>query len=130
MYKSLSWFQKRNDFENWIKSHTADYQKIYLLGTGGNINKLFKLINLKEGEPISLLSLNAIYKKLTSMSYASRIIDLGLNPDRSDVILPATEIYLRAMRWSQAKRIYVPKIGLTDGMIRELFKNKSEVREL
>lgn len=110
-------------FENWIKQHTAAFEKIYLMGTGGNINKLFKMANLKEGAPIPYIKLNALYERLSGMSYGQRIIDLGLNPDRSDVILPATEIYLKAIKWSGAIGVYVPKIGLSDGMIREMIKN-------
>ena len=110
------------EFESWIKKYTSDFEKVYLLGTGGNINKLFKMAKLKEGDPISYLTLNNVYNKLAAMSYEKRIIDLGLNPDRSDVILPASEIYLKAIKWSGAKGVYVPRMGLSDGMIREMIK--------
>jgi exopolyphosphatase/guanosine-5'-triphosphate,3'-diphosphate pyrophosphatase len=62
------------------------------------------------------------------LTYEERIVDLGLNPDRSDVIIPATELFIKTLRWSGAKVIYVPKVGLSDGMIRELYKNKRPVR--
>lgn len=110
------------EFESWIKKYTSEFEKVYLLGTGGNINKLFKMAKLKEGDPISYLTLNNVYNKLAAMSYEKRIIDLGLNPDRSDVILPASEIYLKAIKWSGAKGVYVPRMGLSDGMIREMIK--------
>jgi exopolyphosphatase/guanosine-5'-triphosphate,3'-diphosphate pyrophosphatase len=61
------------------------------------------------------------------LTYEERIVDLGLNPDRSDVIIPATELFIKTLRWSGAKVIYVPKVGLSDGMIRELYKNKKSV---
>ena len=61
------------------------------------------------------------------MTYEERIVDLGLNPDRSDVIIPATELFIKTLKWSGAKVIYVPKVGLSDGMIRELYKNKKSV---
>lgn len=110
------------DFESWIIKHTASFEKIYLLGTGGNINKLFKMINQKDGGAISLVKLNALYNKMAAMSYEERIIDLGLNPDRSDVILPASEIYLKALKFSNALGVYVPRMGLADGMVREMIK--------
>ncbi len=113
----------------WIEKHTEHFSKIYILGTGGNINKLYKMAGIKEGKPISFLTLNAIYEKLSKMSYEERIVNLELNPDRSDVILPATQIYLKALRWSGAKVIYVPQMGLSDGMIRAMVKKHPISRE-
>ena len=110
--------------ENWVKEKTKEYQKIYLLGTGGNINKLHKMANIKDDRPITYLTLSAMYSKLSKMTYEERIIKLGLNPDRSDVILPAAQLFLKTLNWSGAKVIYVPKVGLSDGMIRELCKKK------
>ena len=108
--------------KSWVKKHTATYSKIYLLGTGGNINKLHRMCNIKDDRPITYLTINAIYHKLKLLSYDQRIVKLGLNPDRSDVIIPATELFLKTLRWSGAKVVYVPKLGLSDGMIRELYK--------
>ena len=68
--------------------------------------------------------LNALYKKLAALTYQQRIVKSGLNPDRADVILPAMEIYIKALRWSRSKVIYVPRAGLSDGMIREIAKKK------
>lgn len=110
--------------EKWVKEKTNGYQKMYLLGTGGNINKLHKMANIKDNRPITYLTLNALYTKLSKMTFEERIVGLGLNPDRSDVILPAAQLFLRTLKWSGAKVIYVPKVGLSDGMIRELCKNK------
>ncbi len=110
--------------EKWVKEKTNEYQKIYLLGTGGNINKLHKMANIKDNRPITYLTLNALYTKLSKMTFEERIVGLGLNPDRSDVILPAAQLFLRTLKWSGAKVIYVPKVGLSDGMIHELCKNK------
>lgn len=110
--------------EAWIKEHTKKYKKISLIGSGGNINKLFKMSGRSEGSPISYIYLNAQYQFLKKMSYGQRITELGLNPDRADVIIPATKIYLSAMKWSGARKIYVPKIGLADGIIKGLFYNK------
>lgn len=110
--------------ETWVKIHTQAHDKIYLLGTGGNINKLHKMAGIKEGRPLSYLTLSALYNQLSALTYEERIIKLGLNPDRSDVILPASKLFIKTLHWSGAKVIYVPKVGLSDGMIRELCKNK------
>ena len=105
----------------WIKNQTRAFDKITLLGSGGNINKLIKLAKLKEGKPLSLISLNVICKELGSLSYEQRMVNFELNPDRADVILPAARIYLKAMEWSGGQNIYVPKVGLSDGMIKYLY---------
>ena len=110
--------------EKWIKKNTKDLKRLSLIGSGGNINKLFKMSGRTEGKPISYIYLNAQYQFLKKMSYQDRISELSLNPDRADVIIPATKIYLSAMKWSGARKIYVPKIGLLDGIIKSLFYNK------
>ena len=74
------------------------------------------------GKPLSYIFLNAQYKFLKNMSYDERISELSLNPDRADVISPATKIYLCAMKWSGATKLYVPKIGLSDGIIKTLYQ--------
>ncbi|MDD7914584.1 Ppx/GppA phosphatase family protein [Polaribacter ponticola] len=110
--------------EKWIKKNTKDLKRVSLIGSGGNINKLFKMSGRTEGKPISFIYLNAQYQFLKQMSYQERISELSLNPDRADVIIPATKIYLSAMKWSGSRKIYVPKIGLSDGIIKSLFYNK------
>ena len=113
-----------SEVEKWIKKNTKDLKKLSLIGSGGNINKLFKMSGRTEGKPMSYIYLNAQYQFLKQMSYQERISELSLNPDRADVIIPATKIYLSAMKWSQARKIYVPKIGLSDGIIKSLFYSK------
>lgn len=110
--------------EEWIKTNTKDLKRISLIGSGGNINKIFKMSGREVGKPISYIYLNAQYQFLKKMSYSERISELSLNPDRADVIVPATKIYLSAMKWSNARKIYVPKIGLSDGIIKSLYFNK------
>jgi len=116
--KKKAWLE----METWIKASTKDLKKIVLIGSGGNINKIFKMSGQKENKPLSLIYMKAHYQFLKKMSYEERISELGLNPDRADVIVPATKIYLSAMKWSGAKKIYVPKIGLSDGIIKSLFQ--------
>ncbi|MDE1207170.1 Ppx/GppA phosphatase family protein [Tenacibaculum larymnensis] len=110
--------------QKWIEENTSEYKRISLIGSGGNINKLFKMSGRDAGKPISYIYLNAQYQFLKKMSYQERISELSLNPDRADVIIPATKIYLSAMKWSGARKIYVPKIGLSDGIIKSLYFNK------
>jgi exopolyphosphatase/guanosine-5'-triphosphate,3'-diphosphate pyrophosphatase len=112
------------DVEKWIKKNTKDLKRISLIGSGGNINKLFKMSGRTEGKPISYIYLSAQYQFLKRMSFEERISELSLNPDRAEVIIPATKIYLSAMKWSNARKIYVPKIGLVDGIIKSLHFNK------
>jgi exopolyphosphatase/guanosine-5'-triphosphate,3'-diphosphate pyrophosphatase len=112
------------DIEHWIKTSTASYDNITIIGSGGNINKLFKLSEKNQDKPLSYMYLQAQYQKLSNMTYEQRIADLGLNPDRADVIIPATRIYLNAMKWSGARSIYVPKIGLSDGIVKAMYYGK------
>lgn len=113
-------------FEKWIKRNTKDLKRLSLIGSGGNINKLHKMSGTPIGEPLSYIYLNAQYQFLQSLSYEDRISELGLNPDRADVIIPATQIYLSACKWSGARKIFVPKIGLSDGIIKTLFFETSK----
>tara|TARA_B100000767_G_scaffold210344_1_gene197372 strand:- start:1548 stop:2438 length:891 start_codon:yes stop_codon:yes gene_type:complete len=108
--------------ERWIETHTKGIEKIKLLGSGGNINKVFKLSNTKDGKPLTYLKLNSFYEDLKKLSYQERVIKYNLNLDRADVILPALEIYLKALKWSGATKVFVPKIGLSDGMIEMMYK--------
>ena len=110
------WF----NVKDWILANTKNYNNISLLGTGGNINNVYKSSLIPYGKPLNLPYLKSYYKKIKSMSYEDRIAIHLLNPDRADVIVPALKIYLFAMKWSEAKNIYVPKIGLSDGIIRYL----------
>ena len=112
------------DVEQWIKSSTKNLKRLSLIGSGGNINKIFKMSDRPLGKPLSYIYIRAHYQFLKQMSYNERITELGLNPDRADVIIPATKIYLNAMKWSGATKIYVPKIGLSDGIIKGLHLGK------
>ncbi|MEN8816605.1 MAG: exopolyphosphatase [Nonlabens sp.] len=110
-----------DDAERWIKEITASYEHIDLIGSGGNINNIFKSSGKSMGKPLSYFYLVNYYEQLQNYNYEERVYHLNLNHDRADVIIPACRIYLRAMKWSKAKNIYVPKIGLTDGIIKSIF---------
>jgi exopolyphosphatase/guanosine-5'-triphosphate,3'-diphosphate pyrophosphatase len=113
-----------DEIEKWIKINTADYEEVTLIGSGGNINKLFKMSGKVQEKPLSYIYMNAQYAYLSSLTYEQRIPQLGLNPDRADVIVPATRIYLNAMKWSGARQIFVPKIGLSDGIVKAMYYGK------
>ena len=113
---------------NWIIKNAKPYRKITLMGSGGNINKLFKLSNIKEGKPLSVIKLNQIFLELQSLNYEERIVKFELNPDRADVIIPAARIYLKALEWSGGQKIYVPRFGLSDGMIKYIHKHRIKKR--
>ncbi|HSJ11617.1 MAG TPA: hypothetical protein VK916_02970 [Gillisia sp.] len=110
------------EVEAWTRELAKDYPKIDLLGSGGNINNIFKSSGKTPGKPLSFLYLSSYYQLLNSFTYEERITELNLNADRADVIIPAAKIYLSAMKWTKARRIYVPKIGLADGIIKSLYQ--------
>ena len=113
-----------DEIEKWIKTNTADYEEVTLIGSGGNINKLFKMSGKQQEKPLSYIYINSQYAFLNSLTYEQRIAELGLNSDRADVIIHATRIYLNAMKWSGARQIYVPKIGLSDGIVKAMYYGK------
>ncbi len=109
------------EIEKWIKMVCEPYDTITLIGSGGNINKIHKLSEKHPDKPLSYVYLVSQYQYFSSLTYEQRIAELGLNTDRADVIIPATQIYLNAMKWSGARQIYVPKIGLSDGIVKALY---------
>jgi len=113
-----------DEIEKWIKTNTKDYDEVTLIGSGGNINKLFKMSGKQQEKPLSYIYINSQYAFLNSLTYEQRIAELGLNSDRADVIIHATRIYLNAMKWSGARQIYVPKIGLSDGIVKAMYYGK------
>ena len=116
--KTESW----KEMERFIHINTRSHKNIIGIGTGGNINKLFKISEEKEGKPMSLAKLKALYNHLNSYSLKDRIQVLGLNQDRADVIIPAAQIFITVMKWASALNIYVPKVGMVDGIIQTLIE--------
>jgi exopolyphosphatase/guanosine-5'-triphosphate,3'-diphosphate pyrophosphatase len=106
----------------WIKKRTSEASRIRSLGSGGNINKIFRMSRIKDTQGLSFAKLHEIYLYLHEFSCEERIRKLGLRPDRADVIIPAAEIYLKVMRWAHIQDIYVPQIGFPDGLVRILYE--------
>lgn len=109
-----------NDMREFLRENTKHYKAISGIGTGGNINKLYRLSEEKDNQPLSFVKLKSLYNYLESFSLKDRINVLGLNQDRADVIIPASEIYLAVMKWGGIKHIYVPSVGMVDGIIQTL----------
>ena len=110
-----------DELETWIRYQASLFDKIEVIGSGGNINKIFKISRKAMGKPLTYFYLTSYFNILKSYSYEERITVLDLNEDRADVIIPAMRIYLSSMKWSGAKYIYVPKIGLVDGIIKSIY---------
>ena len=108
------------EFELWLKSHAVELKKLKIIGIGGNINKLYKLSGIKYTKPLDRKRFKKTLIRLEKMSYTKKLTKLKLNPDRIDVIVPAGKIYFFMMKTLGIKEIYVPRIGLADGMVNDI----------
>jgi exopolyphosphatase/guanosine-5'-triphosphate,3'-diphosphate pyrophosphatase len=111
-----------DEMKEFIKAKTKGYHHVTAIGSGGNINKIFSLSKRKEGKPLSLELLRDYYKEFSTLSVSQRIALYHLKEDRADVIVPALLIYINVMRWTDTEEIFVPKIGLADGLIHTLYE--------
>jgi exopolyphosphatase/guanosine-5'-triphosphate,3'-diphosphate pyrophosphatase len=109
-----------DEMRDFIRLHTRQFKILSGIGTGGNINKLYKLAQEKDSAPLTFTKLKSLYTYLNSFSLKDRINVLGLNQDRADVIIPACDIYLAVMKWGGIKNIFVPSVGMVDGIIQRL----------
>jgi exopolyphosphatase / guanosine-5'-triphosphate,3'-diphosphate pyrophosphatase len=115
-----------NEMREFVREHSRPFKSISGIGTGGNINKLYKLSEEKNNAPLSFIKLKSLYNYLNSFSLKDRINVLGINQDRADVIIPACEIYISVMKWANMKNIHVPSLGLVDGIIQVLIEKNFE----
>jgi len=113
-------YDKMKHFLTKIKTQ---YPSVELIGSGGNVNKIFKLAGGKSMQPIKLKEVQEVYEMLLPFSVDERIKVFGLRPDRADVIVPAAELIMKIMKWSNAKKMLVPKFGVADGLVRQLYYN-------
>ena len=109
------------EMKAWLKRSTVGIHPLNAIGSGGNINKIFKMANKKETKHLSYDKLKSQYEMLCSYTYEERIERLGLKPDRADVIIPAAKIFLTVMKTADIDKVYVPQIGLSDGIIHDLY---------
>ena len=112
-----SWQEMRS----WIKDNTKNINVNKAIGSGGNINKIASMLGKKKGKHVDVDQIKEIIKKIKIKNYDQRITQLGLRPDRADVIDYASQIYLRCMKWAGVRKILVPQSGLADGIIEELY---------
>jgi exopolyphosphatase / guanosine-5'-triphosphate,3'-diphosphate pyrophosphatase len=111
------------DMEHWVRENVKkSYGKVTAVGTGGNISKIFDLALSKPGKTISIKKVKQIRDMIDNYSIEQRIYKLQMNPDRADVIIPASNIYLKVMEWAHATSILVPEVGLKDGIIFHLYE--------
>jgi exopolyphosphatase/guanosine-5'-triphosphate,3'-diphosphate pyrophosphatase len=118
-----------DEMKEFIKAKTKGYHHVTAIGSGGNINKIFSLSKRKEGKPLSLDLLRDYYKEFSNLSVTQRISLYKLREDRADVIVPALLIYINVMRWADTEEIFVPKIGLADGLIYTLYDEVKQYYE-
>lgn len=118
-----------DEMRDHIKSNTKSKLPLIAIGSGGNINKIFSISKKKDGKPLYLDLLKDYYKEFSSVSLEERMRIYKMREDRADVLVPALQIYINVMRWADINDIYVPKIGLADGLIQNLYEeiNKEAV---
>lgn len=121
LLKSMVSEAQWDSMKAFIKTNTKNFPEITAIGSGGNINKIFSLSKKKEGRPLSLESLREYYKEFSSFTVGERMKMYKLREDRADVIVPALLIYINVMKWADAGEMYVPRIGLADGLIQHLY---------
>ena len=109
--------------KDWIRLYTKDLKDMEAIGSGGNINKISKSTGKRKDVPLTLHFLEEYLEQINQMPYEERIRDLELNPDRADILPLALPIYIKAMKWAKIKHILVPKVGLADGIVRQLYLN-------
>jgi exopolyphosphatase/guanosine-5'-triphosphate,3'-diphosphate pyrophosphatase len=111
------------EFKDWVKTVTENYHPLTAIGSGGNINKIFKMSRRKQNKPLSYAKLKEICEFVEAFPLDDRIRVLGLNADRADVIIPAAKIFLTIMKAAGIEKILVPQIGMADGIIHQLYEN-------
>jgi exopolyphosphatase / guanosine-5'-triphosphate,3'-diphosphate pyrophosphatase len=121
LLKNLVTDNEWDEMKEALRSATKGHKEVVAIGSGGNINKIFSMSKRKDGKPLPLELLRDYHKELSNVTLEERIHVYALREDRADVIVPALLIYINAMRWAGAAEIYVPKIGLVDGLIRHLW---------
>ena len=114
-----------NQIKKWLTSNIGQNDKVKLFATGGNINKIQTMTGTKTGKPISYLSVKDLLNNMQEHSFKERMIKFSLNPDRADVIIPALKIFILTMETVRANKMFIPKVGLVDGMIKEIFYEKN-----
>jgi exopolyphosphatase/guanosine-5'-triphosphate,3'-diphosphate pyrophosphatase len=120
-----------NDMENWVKENVKhEMGKVTAVGTGGNISKIYELAHLKPHRLMSLKKMAEVKEMIQNHTLDERIYKLQMNPDRADVIIPASSIYMKVMEWAHAKYMFVPEVGLKDGIMLHLFERNARQKKI
>ncbi len=106
-----------------MKELGKEYKNLHLIGSGGNINKISKMLGEKK---VEYSKIEKLYKELEPLTPEKRMLKYGLRYDRADVIIPAADTYLKVMKYTKSEKIFVPKIGLSDGIIRQIYEQYTE----
>lgn len=115
-----------DEMKTWVYKESKNLTQPVMVGSGGNINRTLKMSGKPSGSALTLDYLETQYDFLRRFTNEERIVRFELNVDRADVILHALRIYINTMRWAGTEKIYVPKIGLSDGMVRDLQQRLSK----
>lgn len=118
------------EMKAWLKRNTVGIHPLHAIGSGGNINKIFKMSGKKETKHLSYDRLKGIYEMLCSYTYQERIERLDLKPDRADVIIPAAKIFLSVMKNADIERVFVPQVGLSDGLVHAMYENYLQTQKV
>ena len=119
------------DMEKWVKDNIKkEFGKVTAVGTGGNISKIYELAKKKPGQIMSIKKVKEIKKMIDALSIEQRIYELQMNPDRADVIIPASDIYIKVMEWAHAHSILVPDVGLKDGILLHLLEKNMKQKKI
>ncbi len=122
LLKDLVKKKRWEEMKEWIQEKTEDFDEVLMVGSGGNINRTFKLVQKRKGETMTLKGLKSIREQILNFDDDQRMIEFDLNPDRTDVLPHALRIYINAMKWAGAEEMIVPKKGLADGIVRFLYR--------
>jgi exopolyphosphatase / guanosine-5'-triphosphate,3'-diphosphate pyrophosphatase len=130
MLKNMVKTEEQELFNTWVSELKNKFDDLKIIASGGNINRIYKFSQKKQDSVLYYHELKKIYREIKAYSYEERLKILGFNPDRADVIIPAAEIFLNIMQLADIGEIYVPIIGLADGIIQlEYQKFKEEVEK-
>jgi exopolyphosphatase/guanosine-5'-triphosphate,3'-diphosphate pyrophosphatase len=104
-----------------VKRSVKGLKSLAVIGSGGNINKLFSISKVKNNGGLAKVELDAFLKELSGLSVTERMHRYNLRQERAEVIVPALQVYTSILKWAAIDSIEVPRIGLADGLIRELY---------
>ena len=120
-----------HQMEAWLRTNVKTrFKNVIAVGTGGNISKIYELARMKEGTAMPIARMHKVRDEVSALSMEDRIYKLQMNPDRADVIVPASQIYIRAMEWAGSVRMIVPEVGLKDGIIYELYERNARSKSI